>query len=246
MNPVAMPVHLFALRRPLGLAALSLLAAAVLVACGQGGANAQGGPGGGMPPAQVGVVTVQPSTVTIATELPGRLEAWRIAQVRARVTGVVKKRLFEEGSIVKAGQSLFQVDDSAYRAALDSAVANQAKAEAGLAQAQALLERNRPLAEARAISQQDWVATQAAQKQAVADVAAAKAAVAQARLNVEYAKVEAPITGRIGRALVTEGALVSQAEATLLATIQQTDKLYVNITQSATEALRLKLSLIHI
>jgi len=240
MNPVAMPVHLFALRRPLGLAALSLLAAAVLVACGQGGANAQGGPGGGMPPAQVGVVTVQPSTVTIATELPGRLEAWRIAQVRARVTGVVKKRLFEEGSIVKAGQSLFQVDDSAYRAALDSAVATQAKAEAGLAQAQALLERNRPLAEARAISQQDWVATQAAQKQAVADVAAAKAAVAQARLNVEYAKVEAPITGRIGRALVTEGALVSQAEATLLATVQQTDKLYVNITQSATEALRLK------
>jgi membrane fusion protein, multidrug efflux system len=239
MNPVAMPVHLLALR-PLGLAVLSILSAAVLVACGQGDANAQGGPGGGMPPAQVGVVTVQPSTVTIANELPGRLEAWRVAQVRARVTGVVKKRLFEEGSVVKAGQSLFQVDDSAYRAALDSAVATQAKAEAGLAQAQALLERNRPLAEARAISQQDWVATQAAQKQALADVAAAKAAVAQARLNVEYAKVQAPITGRIGRAQVTEGALVGQADATLLATIQQTDKLYVNITQSATEALRLK------
>jgi membrane fusion protein (multidrug efflux system) len=240
MNPVAMPVHLSALRRPLGLMALSLVSAAVLVACGQGGANAQGGPGGGMPPAQVGVVTVQPSTVTIASELPGRLEPWRVAQVRARVTGVVRKRLFEEGSIVKAGQSLFQVDDSAYRAALDSALATQAKAEAALAQAQALLERNRPLAEARAISQQDWVATQAAHKQALADVAAAKAAVAQARLNVEYARVESPITGRIGRAQVTEGALVSQAEATLLATVQQTDRLYVNITQSATEALRLK------
>lgn len=242
MNLVAMSVHFSALRRPLGLTALSAAAAAALMACGQGGANAQGGPGGGMPPAQVGVVTVQPAGVTIAAELPGRLEAWRTAQVRARVTGVVRKRLFEEGSVVKAGQSLFQVDDAPYRAALDSALATQAKADAGLAQASATLERNRPLAEARAISQQDWVATQAAHKQALADVAAAKAAIAQARLNVDYAAVQAPIAGRIGRALVTEGALVSQAEATLLATIQQTDKLYVNITQSATEALRLKRS----
>lgn len=220
-------------------AVLALASAAVLAACGD--AVGQGGPGGGgMPPTQVGVVTVQPSGVTIATELPGRLEAYRTAQVRARVTGVVKKRLFEEGGLVKQGQSLFHIDDSAYRAALDSALATQAKAEAGFAQASALLERNRPLAEARAISQQDWVATQAAFKQAQADTAAAKAAVTQARLNVDYTAVQAPIPGRIGRALVTEGALVSQAEATLLATIQQTDKLYVNITQSATEALRLK------
>ena len=219
--------------------ALSATVAAFLVACGNAGG--QGGPGGGqMPPTQVGVVTVQPAGVTIATELPGRLEAWRTAQVRARVTGVVKQRLFEEGSVVKQGQSLFHIDDSAYRAALDSALATQAKAEAGLAQASAQLERNRPLAEARAISQQDWVATQATHKQAQADTAAAKALVTQARLNVDYAAVQAPIAGRIGRALVTEGALVSQAEATLLATIQQTDKLYVNITQSATEALRLK------
>jgi membrane fusion protein (multidrug efflux system) len=218
-------------------AVLAVASAAFLAACGEAGG--QGG-GGQMPPTQVGVVTVQPSGVTIATELPGRLEAWRTAQVRARVTGVVKKRLFDEGSIVKQGQSLFHIDDSAYRAALDSALATQAKAEAALAQASALLERNRPLADARAISQQDWVATQAAHKQALADTAAAKAAVTQARLNVDYAAVQAPIAGRIGRALVTEGALVSQAEATLLATIQQTDKLYVNITQSATEALRLK------
>ncbi|WP_374567187.1 efflux RND transporter periplasmic adaptor subunit [Ideonella sp.] len=220
-------------------ALLALASAATLAACGN--AEGQGGPGGGqMPPTQVGVVTVQPAGVTLTTELPGRLEAWRTAQVRARVTGVVKKRVFEEGALVKQGQSLFQIDDSAYRAALDSALATQAKAEAGLAQASALLERNRPLAEARAISQQDWVATQAAHKQALADTAAAKAAVTQARLNVNYAAVQAPISGRIGRALVTEGALVSQAEATLLATIQQTDKLYVNITQSATDALRLK------
>ncbi|HEV8692021.1 MAG TPA: efflux RND transporter periplasmic adaptor subunit [Ideonella sp.] len=226
-------------RLPAALTAISLASAALLVACGQGGAAGPGGPGQ-MPPAQVGVVTVQPTSVTVATELPGRLEAWRTAQVRARVTGVVKKRLFNEGTVVKAGQSLFQVDDAPYRAALDSALATQAKAEAALAQAQALLERNRPLAEARAISQQDWVATQAAQKQALADQAAAKAAVTQAKLNVDYAAVQAPIAGRIGRALVTEGALVSAAEATLLATIQQTDKLYVNITQSAADALRLK------
>ncbi len=223
-------------------AGVAAASAAFIAACGQGAGGA-GGQGGQMPPTQVGVVTVQPAGVTLAADLPGRLEAWRTAQVRARVTGVVKKRLFNEGSVVKAGQSLFQVDDAVYRAALDSALATQAKAEAALAQAQALLERNRPLAEAKAISQQDWVATQAAQKQAQADTAAARAAVAQARLNVEYAAVLAPITGRIGRAQVTEGALVSQAEATLLATIQQTDKLYVNITQSATEALRLKRAL---
>jgi membrane fusion protein, multidrug efflux system len=219
-------------------ALVALASAAFVAACGD--AVGQGGPGGGMPPTQVGVVTVQPAAVTIATELPGRLEAYRTAQVRARVTGVVKKRLFDEGSIVKQGQSLFHIDDSAYRAALDSALATQAKAEAGFAQVSALLERNRPLAEARAISQQEWLATQAAYKQSQADAAVAKAAVTQARLNVDYTAVQAPIPGRIGRALVSEGALVSQAEATLLATIQQTDKLYVNITQSATEALRLK------
>jgi len=226
-------------RVPALLTALSLASAALLVACGQSTAGGQGGPGQ-MPPAQVGVVTVQPTSVTVATELPGRLESWRTAQVRARVTGVVQKRLFNEGTVVKAGQSLFQVDDAPYRAALDSAVATQGKAEAALAQAQALLERNRPLADAKAISQQEWVATQAAHKQALADVAAAKSNVTQARLNVEYAAVRSPITGRIGRALVTEGALVSQAEATLMATVQQTDKLYVNINQSAADALRLK------
>ncbi|MFZ2989223.1 MAG: efflux RND transporter periplasmic adaptor subunit, partial [Ideonella sp.] len=171
--------------------------------------SAPAGPGGQMPPPPVGVVTVAPGALTLATELPGRLEALRTAQVRARVTGVVKQRLFTEGSLVRAGQSLFEVDAAPYRASLDSALASQAKADAALMQAQATLERNRPLAEARAISQQDWVATQAAHKQAEADVAAAKAAVTQAKLNVEYTAVQAPISGRIGRASVTEGALVS-------------------------------------
>jgi membrane fusion protein (multidrug efflux system) len=234
------PAHRIALPARAGVR-LSLLAVslAVLAACSPGGAGAPGA-GGQMPPPAVGVVTVQPAGVTLSTELPGRLEAVRTAQVRARVTGVVKRRLFTEGALVKAGQSLFEIDAAPYRASLDSALATQAKAEAVLANAQATLERNRPLAEAKAISQQEWVASQASQKQAAADVAAAKAAVQQARLNVEYAAVQSPISGRIGRANVTEGALVSQTEATLLATVQQVDSLYVNFTQSASEALRLK------
>jgi membrane fusion protein (multidrug efflux system) len=193
-----------------------------------------------MPAAQVGVVTVQPGTVALSTELPGRLEAWRSAQVRARVTGIVQKRLFTEGSDVKAGQSLFQLDATTYRATLDSALATQAKAEASLAQAEATYKRNQALVAEKAVSQQEWIASEAAYKLAQADLAAAKAAVQQARLNVEYAAVMAPISGRIGRAQVTEGALVGQGEATLLATIQQVHPLYVNFTQSANEVLRLR------
>ncbi|MEY8875593.1 MAG: efflux RND transporter periplasmic adaptor subunit [Leptothrix sp. (in: b-proteobacteria)] len=216
----------------------------MLAACGggQGGGGAAAAPGGGgmPPPPQVGVITVQSAAVALSTELPGRLEAWRTAQVRARVPGIVQKRLFTEGGEVKAGQSLFQLDAASYRATLDSAVATQAKAEANLAQARATFERNESLATAKAISQTEWVATQTAVKQAEADLATAKAAVQTARLNVEYAAVQAPISGRIGRALVTEGALVGQGEATQLALIQQTNPMYVNFTQSAADALRLR------
>lgn len=235
------------LRRPIAgataVAAVSavVLAALALAGCGGGsGAPAGGPPGGGMPPAAVGVVTVEPTKVALTTELPGRLEAWRTAQVRARVPGVVLKRLFTEGADVKAGQSLFQLDAAAYRATLDSALATQGKAEANLAQAQATLQRNQPLVAAKAISQQEWIASETALKQAQADLASAKAAVQTAKLNVDYAAVLAPIGGRIGRAQVTEGALVGQGEATLLATIQQIHPLYVNFTQSANEVLRLR------
>lgn len=221
---------------PIVVAAATVL---TLVACGP-----SAGPGGAagmqMPPPPVGVVTVQPGSVALSTELPGRLEALRTAQVRARVTGVVQKRLYTEGGLVKAGQSLFQIDPAPYKAALDSAAATQAKAEAALAQAQATLDRNRPLAEAKAISQQEWVSTQASFKAAEADVAAAKAAVQQARLNVDYAAVQSPISGRIGRAQITEGALVSQSEATLLATVQQVDTMLVTFTQSAAEVMKLR------
>ncbi|NRT56133.1 efflux RND transporter periplasmic adaptor subunit [Sphaerotilus uruguayifluvii] len=239
-------------RRPVGgaRAAATLgvaVLAAVLTACGggadkpAGGAGAPGAGGGAAPPPPaVGVLTVESRPVAIRSELSGRLEAWRTAQVRARVAGIVQKRLFTEGGSVQAGQALFQLDDAPYRATLDSALAAQAKAEANLAQAQANLARNEPLAAARAISQTEWVATQTALKQAQADVATAKAAVTTARLNVDYAQVKAPISGTIGRALVTEGALVGQGEVTQLALIQQTDPMYVNFTQSAAEVMRLR------
>lgn len=226
-----------------GVLALCALAASFLTGCGQkdqGGAQAVAKPGGGMPPAQVGVVTVQPQTVPVMAELPGRLEALRTAQVRARVAGILQKRLFTEGADVKEGQALFQIDAATYQAALDSALATQAKAEANLAQASALVERYQPLQAAKAISPQDFLNAQVAQRQAQADVAAAKAAVQTARINLGYAAVTSPISGRIGRALVTEGALVGQGEATQLALVQQINPLYVNFTQPANEVIKLK------
>lgn len=212
---------------------------ALLAACSPGTAP-PAGPPGGMPPAQVGVVTVTPGDVGLVTELPGRLEASRVAQVRARAAGILQKRLFREGSDVQAGQALFEIDASPYQAAYASAQAAQARAEANLMQATAQAERYKPLAAAQAVSQQDYVNAQAAQKQAEADVASAKAAVQNARINLGYASVTAPISGRIGRALVTEGALVGQGEATPLAVVQQIDPVYVNFTQSAGEVMKLR------
>jgi membrane fusion protein (multidrug efflux system) len=193
-----------------------------------------------MPPAQVGVITVALADVGLITELPGRLEASRVAQVRARAAGILQKRLFTEGSDVKAGQALFQIDASPYQATFASAEASLARAQANLMQASAQAERYKPLAEAKAISQQEFVSAQAAQKQAEADVAIGKAAVQTAGINLNYARITAPISGRIGRSLVTEGALVGQGEATQLAVIQQTDPLYVNFTQSASEVMKLR------
>jgi membrane fusion protein (multidrug efflux system) len=156
---------------------------------------------------------------------------------------VVQKRLFTEGSEVKAGQPLFQIDPATYEAALESALAAKAKAEANLSQVSALLERYKPLQAAKAISPQEFLNAQVAQRQAQADVQASASAVKAARINLSYAAVSSPISGRIGRALVTEGALVGQGEATQLAVVQQVNPLYVNFTQSATEAMQLKRAL---
>lgn len=229
----------FSLRRcALVLTPLALL----LAACGakEGTPGAAGGAAGGPPPAVVGVVTVANETVALQTELPGRVSALRVAQVRARVNGVVLKRLFVEGSEVKAGQTLFQIDAAPYRAAFESALASAAKSHANLSQASAQVERYKPLVEANAVSKQEFNTLVTAQKQAEADVAAAKAAVQTAQISLDYAKVLAPISGRIGQSLVTEGALVSAAEATQLALIQQIKNVYVNFTQSTTDVLRLR------
>ena len=219
---------------------------ALLAACGKPGAATgapgagPGGPGGGPPPPEVGVVTVRTQPVALANELPGRVEALRTAQVRARAAGILQKRLFVEGSDVKAGQQLFRIDPAPYEAALASAQATLARAQANLAQAASQAQRYKPLIEAHAVSEQEYVNAVAAQKQGEADVAAGRAAVQSAQINLSYATVVAPISGRIGRALVTEGALVGQGEATPLATIQQVDPTYVNFTQSTTEVLQIR------
>jgi len=213
-----------------------------LAACGPA-APPPGAAGGAPPPAEVGVVSAAPGTVGLLTELPGRTEASRVAQVRARVAGIVQQQQFREGSDVKAGQALFQIDAAPFKAALASAQAAQARAEANLMQAQAQATRYKPLLDANAISQQDYVNAVAAQKLAEADVAAGKAAVQTAQINLGYASVTAPIAGRIGRALVTEGALVGQGEATQLALVQQIDPMYVNIAQPVADVLRLRAAL---
>jgi len=179
--------------RLLYLGPLAVALAAVLAGCSKDGAAPTGPAGGGMPPAPVGVVTVAEQAVPLQTELPGRVEALRTAQVRARVNGVVLQRLFTEGAEVKAGQALFQIDPAPYQAQFDSAQATLAKAQANLSQAAALAERNKPLVEAKAISQQEYLLSVASAKQAEADVAAAKAAIASAKLNLDYARVSAPI-----------------------------------------------------
>ena len=228
-------------RRLLPVGAAVLLAAA-LAACGNKNDQAAGpgGPGGAMPPPEVGVVTVQPGTVSLSTELPGRLEPSRVAQVRARATGILTKRVFTEGSDVRAGQVLYHVDPAPYQAAQQSAQAQLAQAQASLANASALVARFRPLVAANAVSKQEFDAAVAAEKAAQAQVAAGRAAVRTASINLGYATVTAPISGRIGRSLVTEGALVSAQEGTQLAVIQQINPLYLDITQSAAEVLKLR------
>lgn len=194
-------------------------------------------------PPEVGVMVVQPQRVTLTTELPGRTTPHLIAEVRPQVTGIIQKRLFTEGSDVKAGQVLYQIDPATYQAAFASARAAQARAEATLNTVRLKAERYRDLVKIKAVSQQDDDDAQAALKQAEADVAATKAAVETARINLSYTRVSAPISGRIGRSAVTDGALVTASQPAALATIQQLSSMYVDVTQSSTELLKLKQSL---
>ena len=189
---------------------------------------------------EVGVVTVQPQSVPVFTELPGRTSAFLVAQVRARVDGIVLRREFVEGSDVKAGQRLYKIDPAPYLAQLNSAKASLAKAQANLATQNALAARYKVLVAANAISKQDYDNAVAAQGQAAADVAAGKAAVDTAQINLGYTDVVSPITGRVGISQVTPDAYVQAGQATLMSTVQQLDPVYVDLTQSSLEGLKLR------
>ncbi|TJZ74280.1 efflux RND transporter periplasmic adaptor subunit [Chitiniphilus eburneus] len=214
-----------------------------LGACGKTEQQA-GGPGAQMPPAEVVVATARSGDAAVTRDLTGRITAFRTAEVRARVEGILEKRLFTEGGEVRAGQSLFQIDRGTLEAAAASAQAGLAKANANAAIARQTAERYRVLIDDQGVSKQELDQAEAQLKQAQADVASAQAAVKQATIDLGHAGVEAPISGRIGRAFVTEGALVGKGEATHLATIEQLDPIYVDFTQSGADLLRLKKALL--
>ncbi|RQJ66906.1 multidrug efflux RND transporter periplasmic adaptor subunit MtrC [Neisseria meningitidis] len=223
-------------------AALAASVALALSSCGKADEAAQGGqPAGREAPAPVvGVVTVHPQTVALTVELPGRLESLRTADVRAQVGGIIQKRLFQEGSYVRAGQPLYQIDSSTYEAGLESARAQLATAQATLAKADADLARYKPLVSADAISKQEYDAAVTAKRSAEAGVKAAQAAIKSAGISLNRSRITAPISGFIGQSKVSEGTLLNAGDATVLATIRQTNPMYVNVTQSASEVMKLR------
>jgi membrane fusion protein (multidrug efflux system) len=222
----------------LSAAALAVVALA-LAACGQakGGAGAGMGAGG---PSPVGVVVAKTEPVTLTSELTGRTSAHLVSEVRPQVSGIVKARLFTEGGYVRAGQPLYQIDPATYQAAYNSAAAGLAQAQATATAARLKAERYKSLVEINAVSKQDNDDAQAAAQQAAANVAAQKAAVDTARINLGYTRVLAPISGRIGKSSVTPGALVTASQATALATVQDLSKIYVDLTQSSADMLKLQ------
>jgi membrane fusion protein (multidrug efflux system) len=194
-------------------------------------------------PPEVGVVTLKNEPLTISTELPGRTSAFRVAEVRPQVSGIILKRNFVEGSDVKAGVSLYQIDPATYQAAYDNAKGALAEAQANARIADLTVKRYKPLLGTKYISQQDYDTAVATAAQNAAAVQAAQANVESARINLAYTKVTSPISGRIGKSSVTEGALVSNAQTTALATVQQLDPMYVDVTQSSEDFLRLRTEL---
>ncbi|MFS0773620.1 efflux RND transporter periplasmic adaptor subunit [Sphingomonas sp. 1P08PE] len=225
-----------------------MMAATLLGACGGGGeagGNGQGkagGPGGGRPP-QVGFVTLKATDAALVTELPGRVTAFESSDVRPQVTGLIRRRFFTEGAIVRQGQPLYEIDPRLYRAAANEAQANLASAQAQQEAARVLADRYRPLAEIEAISKQDYTNALAQSRQATAAVAQTRAQLETARINLRFTTVPAPISGRIGRSLFTVGALVSATQADPLAQIQRLDPIFVDIQQSASDMLALRRSL---
>jgi membrane fusion protein (multidrug efflux system) len=217
----------------------SLLAglAAIAGACSRD----EGAQPGAAPPAiEVGVVEIRPQRVELTTELPGRTSAVRVAEVRARVDGIVRKRLYREGSDVRDGQPLFQIDPAPFEAALQRARAQLTSAQASADTARLLAERYRPLIETHAISRQDYDNAVAQARSAAASVDAARAEIRTARINLGYTRVDAPIAGRSARSNVTEGAYVQQSQATLLTTVTQLDPIYVDTTWSTVDLMRVR------
>lgn len=235
--PIRLKVFRFPTMRPILVFPMSAIWL-LLPGCGKKAASAPPQ----MPPAAVTFVPAQAETVTITRDLPGRIDAVRVAEIRARVTGILLEKTFQEGADVKAGQTLFQIDPAPLLAARDSAAANLARAEANAQQAQNQVTRFRELVAVNAVSKQDADNSESAVTIAAAEILAAKAALATAELNLGYATVTAPISGRIGKAEVTEGALVGQGTATRLAVIQQLDPIYFDFTQSSGDLLALRKS----
>lgn len=216
--------------------ALALLLALSTAACG----DSQQAAAPAAPPVEVTTFTVQSADIPLSTELPGRTAAFRVAEVRPQVSGIVLKRLFEEGSEVKAGQQLYQIDPATYQAAVQSAQADLVKARATLKSVEAKAARYAELVKINAVSRQDYDDTVATLDQAKAQILVAQAAVQTARINLNYTKVYAPIAGRIGKSSVTEGALVTANQTTAMATITQLDPIYVDVSQSSSELMRLR------
>lgn len=211
-----------------------LLSAALLASCGSGGGKKE------RPPAEVGFIVAKPSAVPISVSLSGRTVALETSEVRPQVSGVIRRRLFTEGSFVHAGQPLFEIDPSLYRAAVNQAQANLASARAAADAAVAKAERFRPLAEMEAVAQQDYTDALASARVARASISQQAAALDTARINLRFTTVPAPISGRIGRSLVTVGALANASQADPLAVIQRTDAMYVDMQQSAADLTRLR------
>jgi len=224
------------LNHKLSLFVLALFATVLLGGCKEKPAKMSVTPA----PVEVDIVTLRTQPVSLQVELPGRTSAFRVAEVRPQVNGIVKKRLFTEGSEVTAGQVLYQIDPALYQAKVDSARAALAKARAVEHSAQVKAERYKNLVRTKAVSELDQVEIEASWKQAVADVASAEAALNSARIDLDYTKVTAPISGRIGRSIISEGALVTAQQSSPLSTIQQLDPLYVDVTQSSNDLLKLK------
>jgi len=234
-----MSISLSSALRP-ALPVLAVLAIGALAACSKGNADKPAHAAAQAPLPTVGVLTVKLGQVGVATELPGRLEAARSADVRARAGGVVLKRLFTEGSLVQAGQPLFRMDDSTYADSVASAKATLAKAQANLAVAQAKLKRYQPMAEKNIVSKQDFDVVVAAEKSAAADLQAAQAQLGNAQTNLARTTITSPISGRIGRALVSEGDLLSANDATVVAKVKDSSRLYINFTESAAQVLQMR------